>query len=59
MAGNKNSGRKQKGPTITIRTTIPAHFANALDEKAKEYGFSRNETAKLIIIEALKDLPQK
>ena len=55
MSGNGKSGRKKSGPTIEIRTKLPQHFEKAMDQKAKEYGFSRNETAKLLIIEGLKN----
>ncbi len=51
---NKNIRRKPNGPTIDIRTKLPQHFEAALDKKAEEYGFSRNETAKLLIIEGLR-----
>ena len=53
MSGNKNSGRKKEGPTFEIRVNVPLQFEKLLQEKAKETGFTQNQTAKLLIIEGL------
>jgi len=54
MTGNSNSGRRPQGPTFEIRVRIPKKFEPGFNELAKECGFSKNQTAKLLLLEALK-----